>query len=414
MSEACEDFLRGQGRLAGLLWELSPYEPPASLEASFLAAASAAQQQANARKAAAAATAFEAPAQMAARFSQLAAQADAAQATRREAVLSQIAAGDSPEAVLGATVQPETADWLRQQASAAKPAKPKRQPVLWGFSWFDLRLAALAGVLAAVSTQWLLQHGPSPAERTLLEAFLQVQQDQRPLAEAQPDQPQNRVSAAPAPARPAAAPPPAPASADTAPAPHEASRAPLSAAEETPALAETTQPAPKLTMPREAHRELHDSRTETVSAAPPAILAARKAAPPAAAEPAVDTPEGARMAAATAAPAPAARTPLPAKPAPAAIAADGPAPAEAPARARSPAPAFKASLGDDPAAVAARLPALRPDQHWLILHAPASAPALQAWLEKLRAAMPASPPPRFRLQTAPELPAERILIQPAP
>ena len=423
MSQACEDFLRGHGRLAGLLWELKPYEPPASLEASFLAAARAAQMSAGAASGSRAyehQPAFEAPADMTARFSQLAAQVDAAQAARREAVLGQIAAGDAPQAVLGAPIQPETAAWLKQKAAGMKPVKPPRKPVLWGFSWFDLRLAALATILAAVGTQWLLQFAPSPVETALLEAF---SSEAQPLADAQPVPPQN-------PAKPAPNSPPAHSGAkmtarspeherpaldatrrspDRQTASPEHSDAPVP--EETPVLAAAAPPSPEpaelkrerspqdslaeATLSPPAARKAMPSRVEepvTLSAARAAPAAAKAAAAPAA-DPVPMTSAPARLAA------PVYAMPAPSAPArPAALAASAPPAAEIQSRQAATTRSFDARISEDPVSFASLLPARPAGLVWRVVSRVEDDATARNWLETLRQSMPAeSRPARFEL-----------------
>ncbi|PLK47389.1 hypothetical protein [Uliginosibacterium sp. TH139] len=422
MSEACEDFLRGQGRLAGLLWELPPYEPPASLEARFLAAARAAQASAGAASGRSSANqippaAFEAPPQMAARFGQLAATLEAAQAPRREAVLTQIAQGEAPQDVLGAPIQPATAAWLQAQAASKAPvraAKPARKPVLWGFSWFDLRLAALATVLAAVSTQWLQQHAPSSVELALLEAF---QRTRQPLAEAQPDQPQNPLSAAraksirPPAALPAAPPPPAPELAREEIGPPAHLVTPIELANPSTAESIHAQQAENRAAAPVISSEQLREHSPLADAQPAPLMAARKAAPPAPRLEEASPPPPALAAAEKqlAEPKPMASrsAPLVAAPPPAKPAA--PMPAASPSTSSAGPARIEASLQDDPALIAARLPT-RPASHsWLVFSATPAAPEVQAWLSKLRAALSASPA-LFEPRLDPRLPPGQLRI----
>ncbi|WP_291992798.1 hypothetical protein [Candidatus Accumulibacter sp. ACC003] len=185
MSEAFERFLQGEDRLARLLCALPAYTPSAEFDAAFARAAHAAQaarvapgaiQSASAAaptvspgplalaaaRIAAAPSAFEPPASLEANFLKLAARIESAQAPRRAALLAGIGHGDSPQAMLGAAIQPATEEWLRAQAltasptPAATPASPDRQRSFLGFRCFDLRLAAVAGILAVVGTQLAL------------------------------------------------------------------------------------------------------------------------------------------------------------------------------------------------------------------------------------------------------------------
>jgi hypothetical protein len=78
-----------------------------------------------------------------------------------------------------------------QHASPAT-TKKERRPVWLGFSWFDLRLAVLATLLAAVSTQWVLKRQATEIELALREAFKSTAR----LANAPPDAPQDQIAPA--------------------------------------------------------------------------------------------------------------------------------------------------------------------------------------------------------------------------
>jgi len=174
-SQAFEKFLQSEDRLARLLCELPVYAPSAEAEfaAIFARAARAAQAQQEVMRTETAAgqvaasgtarlestrldampSAFEAPASLEAAFLKMAASVQSAQAPRREAILNGIAKGDSPQAMLGAAIAPSSEEWLRAQAPAAgqthearQPAPPTRKRSFLGLRWFDLRLAALAGL----------------------------------------------------------------------------------------------------------------------------------------------------------------------------------------------------------------------------------------------------------------------------
>jgi hypothetical protein len=199
VSQAFEKFLRGEDRLARLLCELPAYTPSAEaeFEAVFARAAQAAQTTAIATPPRAAATvttspspapetaarleaipsAFEPPASLEANFLKMAASIESAQAPRREAVLTGIAKGDSPQAMLGAALAPASEEWLRAQAvtapatQAAPAATAVKKRAFLRFRCFDLRWAALAGLLAAISTQLVLTLTPDAQQVAVQDAF---------------------------------------------------------------------------------------------------------------------------------------------------------------------------------------------------------------------------------------------------
>ncbi|WP_313953481.1 hypothetical protein [Accumulibacter sp.] len=193
MSQAFEKFLQGEDCLARLLCALPAYTPSAEFEAAFARAAVAAQKAIQTESAAAQKaspspaaptaagvdinpSAFEPPARLEARFLKMAASIESAQTPRREAILTGIAKGDSPQAMLGAAIQPATEEWLRAQAPAprtqpAAPSPPVHKRAFLGFRWFDLRLAALACVIAAVCTQLVLTYLPEPQQVAMREVL---------------------------------------------------------------------------------------------------------------------------------------------------------------------------------------------------------------------------------------------------
>lgn len=153
-----EEFLAGRGRMAALVGALPRFEPPAGMEARFLASLPAGP---------AADGRFEPPASLADAVLAEAARVDAAQATRREAALHEIARS-GPAQALGAELGEDAAEWLRHQSEPRARARdlPRRRP-----AWF----AALGGALAAslalgVALQLLREPVPQPAR----EAYRQV------------------------------------------------------------------------------------------------------------------------------------------------------------------------------------------------------------------------------------------------
>ena len=185
---AFERFLAGEDRLAALLQALPAYAPSAEFEAAFAAAARAAQAEREAITetiAEAPALSFAPPASLAASFLKMAASIDAAQAPRRDALLADIAKGASPEAAIGAALQPATAEWLSSQAKQTTPSKTEqatRKSGWLGFSWFDLRLAGLATLLAAVGVQLVLKFQPSPQQVAVQDVFQEALAPAAPAA----------------------------------------------------------------------------------------------------------------------------------------------------------------------------------------------------------------------------------------
>ncbi|GAB2894029.1 hypothetical protein GCM10027046_23740 [Uliginosibacterium flavum] len=219
---AFERFLAGEDRLAGLLQALPAYEPRAEFEAAFAAAARAAQTahdvgaseagdlslDQGTRTIASFASSyknqpdpqgFTPPASLEASFLKMAARIDAAQAPRRDALLADIAKGASPKAAIGAALQPATAKWLSAQATQttpAKAAKPTRKPGWLGFSWFDLRLAGLATILAAVGVQLVLKYQPSPQQVAVQDVFQEALAPAAPTAAEVPAEARNLAQTA--------------------------------------------------------------------------------------------------------------------------------------------------------------------------------------------------------------------------
>lgn len=495
MSSSFERFLAGEDRLAALLRALPAFAPPASLEASFLASAHTAQASvgaASGREFAAnnrshenqsaqrpspsiplpqgereassgcAVQGFEPPVSLETSFLKMAASIDAAQASRREAILAQIAKGDSPQAALGADLQPATAEWLQQRArpaTPAKPGKPARKPVLLGFSWFDLRLAALALILSAVGTRLVLKHQPDTQQLAVQEAFRSAlespppattesdlaQAAERSLAEAQnaldranalnPQRVQEKARARPladVPAeagkeakRASAADPAAeigPPAHLVAPAPASVATGELSAQPHADSLSANPAPSAAPMAPVQA-----GSLERSVTSASPAPLIKEEISPRReralgeAAPEELRRNESPRLAAKKSAAAtdkeraelrqPSALPPMTAEaaaPAPAAVA---PGLSNAtPATPLSIRTVFTANLSDAPAGFASTLPARPAGQIWRVYVANPERPELQRWLETLRQNIPsASRPERFQLITE-KLPPDSLRI----
>ena len=125
-------FLDGRGRLAGLLRALPPFEPPAGMEARFVAALPA-MPAADGR--------FEPPPSLAEAVLAEAARLDTAQRPRQQAVLDEMIRAGADQA-LGTALSDASRDWLqgRRAPEATRAPRPTRRR--FGF-------APLAGMLAA-------------------------------------------------------------------------------------------------------------------------------------------------------------------------------------------------------------------------------------------------------------------------
>ncbi|MDP5240361.1 hypothetical protein Q9Q94_12530 [Uliginosibacterium sp. 31-16] len=500
MSHAVDDFLAGSGRLVALLRALPEYAAPASLEASFAAAASAAQASADnaASTTEAAITGFEPPASLETSFLKMAASIDAAQAPRREAILAQISRGESPQATLGADLQPATAEWLQQQAGSAtpaKPVKPARKPVFLGFSWFDLRLAALALILSAVGTQLVLKHQPDTQQLAVQEAFrsalesrsrppvtpepdlAQTAKDSlaeaqraldranaldqqralekaraRPLTDSQTEtiEEAKRANAAdpaaeigppahlvaPVPASIAAgefsaqphadllSAPPSPSAAPVAPAQAGSLERPVASAPPAPLIKEEVSPRRERALgeaaPAEQRRNepLHLAAKKSIASSDkdrseqrqqPVSPEARGRLAETHEYAAPSTTAPSPAVAKAAAPAPAATMPAPAAP-------SRELPPEDLARQAATDDVFTAHLTDEPASIAARLPARPAGQRWVVYSSTPKRAELHAWVEALRLSIPASyRPGRFQIIRKDGPPdVLRIIPPPAP
>ncbi|QOT77594.1 hypothetical protein [Cupriavidus basilensis] len=471
---ADERFIAGEDRLAALLRELPAFAPPASLEASVMAAARAEQAARNApaplppaslparvRAYAEQAEApadddeldFTPPAGLQAAVMAQAARMQAAQATRRDAVLEEVRRGDAPQSVLGAPVSEAAQAWLREQALSARPAagaEPTAKPprARRARRWWPAlgALAATLGIgvlsLQIVMRQLDLRHGeitlpaqaPAPAADTAANKTAKQAEPAKPVAQAavQP--------AAPAPAQQAeSAGQPASPRAD-APVPPPATQA-AQAVQPAPAPASPPTEAQAKAAPREPDRLAQQHAPEPrESAAGMAGSLSAGAPPAAAAAPAVRAPAPmASMApiapmAAMALPAPITPIAPIAPPAPA-PAIDAPrlalraSPSQQADAARAPAPAARGqragtltmSLREEPQLAVERLlsapsgaePAAGAQLALRVTASAPGSPEVRAWVERLWQAVPAQyrPPLPYAVQADSTLPPATVRIE---
>lgn len=376
MSTPFDRFAAREDRLSALLQLISPYEPPASLQSEFTARARQAQAGFTAS------AIFEPPANLATDFHKLAGQLDAAQQERKAAVLREIAAGTPVDQVLGASVSPASEDWLRQRAreDAGKPMETARKPVTKHFwlSWRDIQLVSLATILTAWATHHYLQQRPDHMADAMLEVFRQVG------AAHQLMMPEDTPSVASADTTPESAPQTDKALPAT---PGEASR-PSRPPAQTETVAASRSPAPIVSTPG------RQARKSITPATPEAIAPAQIQAP---AQPASAlAPAPVKQAAMETPPVPVAAVPtlrLHAMPAPSSTP-SGKQGMEPP-MVSMPAPAattqqtetsFSATIADNPAMIAGRL-GESPLAGVTIFSSTPSAPAVEAWVDKLRKAL---------------------------
>jgi len=394
---AADRFIDGQDRLAALLKALPAYMPPERLAAAVQAAAHAAQQEADARRAGALpfGLPFAAPPGLASAVLEEAARLQAAQAGRRDAVLASIEAGQPAAQALGAPVSDATRDWLAAQARSMAIAQAAGRTEQTSTTrarrwWRSLGAVASVAAVAGLTTSIVL--------RQVDEGALQ------PGAV--------RESTTPQAATPATA--PAPTAAPTAgDAPARVQDAPVAAP------ANPTPPAPKAAPP--ASRELRQEREATPRqrVQPPAE---RKATPrgetQAMPAPATEGLLPQAPAVAAAPPMPAYSAMAEAAPAPAPAAAPGadfarkaaPPLAAAPAPAALAAAAMVVSVQEDPAAVAARMQATPPFGLWA---AEPDSADIREWVERLWQSMPAGqrPPLPYAVQADRTLAPGQVRIE---
>jgi hypothetical protein len=176
-----ERFVAGDDYLAALLRALPAYEAPAAMAVRFAALARVAQSAwvPAAQLAANTSLSFEPPASLEAGFLAEVARIQAAQQPRHDAVIEQVHAGKPLAEVLGHDVTAETAAWLasRPQRIAAQAEQTAARPARGASKWwprFGVVLASIA--FGAVATNlWLArQQGAAPVATALNEAAAPV------------------------------------------------------------------------------------------------------------------------------------------------------------------------------------------------------------------------------------------------
>ncbi|WP_455280276.1 hypothetical protein [Cupriavidus necator] len=400
---AVDRFIDGEDRLSALLKALPAYTPPKTLQASVQAAARAAQEEADRRRAGTAALPFSAPPALAAAVLEEAARVQAAQAVRRDALLGRVAAGEPAADVLGAPVSPATRDWLTAEAQANASAQKAEQArtsrtVRARQWWRSLGLVASVAAVAGLTTSIVL--------RQIDDGALQPATTREMSAPA----PAADIAAVPAPeAAPesAASANPAPPAAKAAPQPRREERR-TAASEDKRSRAPAARSAPRESA-RDSARDSGPSgqASEDLSADAPAVTAA---------PPAMPMPPPAYSAMAEAAPPAAAPAPPPSPAAaPQANFARKTAPPLAAARApvsaaASAAQAMTVSIQDDPAATAARLDTLTPLRLWA---AEPDNAEIREWAGRLWQSMPAGqrPPVPFAVQADRTLAPGQVRIE---
>ncbi|WP_116387007.1 hypothetical protein, partial [Cupriavidus oxalaticus] len=369
---AADRFIDGQDRLAALLKALPAYVPPERLAAAVQAAAHAAQQEADARRAGALPLApqFAAPPGLASAVLEAAARLQAAQAGRRDAVLAGIAAGQPAAQALGAPVSDATRDWLAAQtrSTAIAQATVRTEQIRttrarrW---WRSLGAVASVAAVAGLTTSIVLRQvdegalQPGAVRESATPAAVPATAPAPTAAPAARDDP-GRAQDAPV-ATPANPTPPAP-------------KAAPSASRE---LRQAREAAPRQRVQPSAERKT-TPRGETQAMPAPATEGLLPQAPAVAAAP----PMPAYSAMAEAAPAPSA----PSAPAPAAAPQADAARKAAPPLAAARAPAALAaaamvvSVQEDPAAIAARMQAATPLGVWA---AEPDSAEIREWVQRL-------------------------------
>ncbi|BDB23632.1 hypothetical protein Tamer19_27170 [Cupriavidus sp. TA19] len=385
---AADRFIDGQDRLAALLKDLPRYTPSERLADAVHAAARAAQQEADARRAGS--LPFTAPPGLASAVMEEAARLQAAQAGRRDAVLTGIAAGQPVAQALGAPVSDATRDWLAAQAHRTATAqatgrteqtRTARARRWWRSLGAVASVAAVAGLTTSIVLRQIDEGALQPAA---------VQESTTPAATtaAAPAAPTTAPAAGDAPAPTQDAPVAAPAN----PAP-PAPRATTSASQE---LRQEREATPRQRIqPRAERKATPRGDTQAMPAPAPATEGLQPQAPAVAAAP----PMPAYSAMAEAAPAPAA----PPAPAPAAAPRADFARKMAPPMAAARAPAALAtaamvvSVQEDPASIAARMQASPPLGVWA---AEPDSADIREWVERLWQSMPAGqrPPLPYAVQ----------------
>lgn len=167
-------FVAGEGPLAAALREMPMYEPPARMAAGFREMLASLPAQA---------PAFEPPASLEAAVLGEIARQQAAQATRRETVLGEVARGVEPSTALEAELAPATQAWLRERSreaagddrrvaaggstsptvgEGARGTLHRGRPGLrWAAGWWRYAGGALAAVLAlGIGLRMMLEPGP--------------------------------------------------------------------------------------------------------------------------------------------------------------------------------------------------------------------------------------------------------------
>ncbi|WP_018606265.1 hypothetical protein [Uliginosibacterium gangwonense] len=152
MSAAFEHFLTGKDRLSALLNKLPVHEAPAGFEHAVFEAIRA-QRNTDLPS-------FEPPASLESSFLQEASKIDAAQEVRRNAVLAALADGQRSQDVLGSPLSDASEAWLKTQLTTKDEPTPAHKPAKKQKTfWHDFGLVAATALVATIATSLYLHLG---------------------------------------------------------------------------------------------------------------------------------------------------------------------------------------------------------------------------------------------------------------
>ncbi|MDR2689820.1 MAG: hypothetical protein LBB76_08710 [Azoarcus sp.] len=179
---AVEKFIAGKGRLAAVLGAMPFFESSAALARNIQDAARAEERTLRACE-------FEPPANLGREVLAAARALDEAQSPRREALWTQIARGDEIDAALGAPVNADTANWLREQARLFTTSTPPAATSRPARRWWTLGLSVgLTFFVAILAQRYFLVAGNDAAPQ-MQDTSVALLSPSPPRAEAAPPPP---------------------------------------------------------------------------------------------------------------------------------------------------------------------------------------------------------------------------------